>query len=116
VRALAVALLLCGCDPVWNLTAEVTSTDGAPLEGAAVVLTGCPEQNEHDLGIVAAMTDSAGEAFVGGLGCQYPETCAVTVAMPGFTTYQTTFVELCDGDVSDCHRSQTLGVVLEAIP
>lgn len=114
IRAALCALILCACDPVWHLDVTVQAVDGAPLVNAAVVLTGCPEQDTHDLGTVAAMTDRDGQAGVGGLGTAYPESCQITVAHPGFASFESSFLELCRGDVSDCDRGQSITVVLEA--
>ncbi len=106
-------LLASGCDPIWNLSVTVRSPANQPVQDAALVLTGCPDQDTHDLGTVAAMTDSNGEASVGGLGTEYPKTCAITVAKPGFRSHQSSFAELCKGDTSNCDRTQHVDVVLE---
>jgi hypothetical protein len=101
-RIAACALLPCACDPVWTFDVTVESSANAPLEGAALVLTGCPRQNEHDLGTVA--------------GWEYPGDCTVTVARPGFASYQTTFLDVCEGDTGACDRSQHLDLVLAPVP
>ena len=111
-RAATCALLLCACDPVWTVSVTVESPANEPLEGAALVLTGCPRQNEHDLGTLAAMTDLEGNASVGGLGIEYPGECTVTVARPSYATYQSTLLDLCEGDTDACDRSQHLDLVL----
>jgi len=94
----------------------VRSAAQEPVSDAALVLTGCPRQNDHDLGTVAAMTDSQGVAMVGGAGSEYPQECTITVARPGFLTYQSSFVELCNDDTSNCDRSQEIVIVLEPVP
>jgi len=105
-------VLLAACDPVWSLRVAVRSPDGAKLEKAALVLTRCEQQEEHDLGTVAALTDANGEALVGGLGDTLPESCEITVAKPGFKPYQSSFRKLCGGDTDHCDRSQHLDVEL----
>jgi len=116
-RALLVALCLCaGCDPVWSLRVTVRSPAHAALERAALVLTGCEDQKEHDLGTVAALTDEEGKAVVGGLGDALPRSCAITVAKPGYATYQSSFRELCGGDTDDCYRVRDLDVTLTPVP
>jgi hypothetical protein len=105
--------LLCvaACDPVWSLDARVESEAGDPLENATLVLTECPKQNTHDLGTLAQLTDTDGQASAGGLGWCYPP-CRVTIAKPGFQSVQFTFDEMCDGDRDDCDRVQSRTFVL----
>jgi hypothetical protein len=112
---LLAALALGGCDPVWTLEVTATAPDGEPLAGAALVLTDCPEQNSHDLGTLAALTDADGEAFVGGLGSTYPP-CDIAVAKPGYATWRSSFDQLCGGDRHDCHRARHLSLVLAPTP
>jgi hypothetical protein len=115
-RLIVCALLMAGCDPVWSLSVTVRSPSQEPLPDAALVLTGCPQQNDHDLGTVAALTDSQGVGTVGGAGSEYPQECTITVARPGFLTYQSSFAELCNDDTSNCDRGQEIVVVLEPVP
>jgi hypothetical protein len=115
IRVLGLLLFVAACDPVWSIGVTVRSPSGAGLTDAILVLTGCPNQNEHDLGTVAELTDAAGEARVGGLGTAYPE-CAVTIAKPGYVTQQLTFTELCKGNLEDCDRSQHLDIALQPEP
>lgn len=115
-RLIVCALFMAGCDPVWSLSVTVQSATNERLPDAVLVLTGCPEQNDHDLGTVATMTDSQGQATVAGAGWEYPQTCTLTVAKPGFRTYQSSFAELCNDDTSNCDRTQEIVVVLEHSP
>lgn len=100
----------CVCEPDGDAGA-VTGADGT-----AAILTGCPDQETHDLGTVAAMTDAQGNASVGGMGTEYPDSCAITVAKPGFRSYRSSFDELCHGDTGHCDRVQHVDVVLEPAP
>ena len=111
MRWLAI-IALAGCGtPVWSIRVKVTAPAGQPLADAVLVVTGCPRQNEHDLGTHAAMTDHRGEADIGAGGSQYPD-CTITIARPGYTTRQFTLNELCRGDRENCDRSQHVDVVL----
>lgn len=114
-RTLLLAFAVAGCDPVWHLNVKVRSPAGAPLEKAALMLTDCPSQNEHDLGTVTALTDANGEAGVGGLGTQYPP-CNVTIAKPGYVTQQTSFDQMCNNNREDCERVQTKTLTLQPQP
>lgn len=110
-----VLLGLAACDPVFHFQVQVEDPAGAAIEGAVLVLTDCPRQNEHSLGTLAAMTDEGGEASVGSTGTSLPP-CNVTVAKPGYFTQQFSFDELCGGNRDDCDRSQTMELVLEPTP
>ena len=114
-RTLFVLACLAGCDPVWQLNVTVKSPSGQPLEKAALMLTDCPRQNEHDSGTVVELTNGSGEAGVGGLGTEYPP-CNVTIAKPGYVTQQTSFDQLCNNNREDCDRSQTKTITLQPQP
>ena len=114
-RFLAIAVVLAGCDPVWQLNVQVRSPNGQPLEKAALMLTDCPDQNQHDLGTMTELTDKNGEAGVGGLGTEYPP-CSVTIAKPGYITQQTSFDQMCNGKREDCDRVQTKTITLQPQP
>lgn len=114
-RCVAALAVFAACDPVFNLQVQVTDPAGAPVEDAVLVLTGCPRQNQHALGTLAAMTDRAGHAAVGGTGTTFPP-CDVTVAKPGYRTRQFSFDELCHGDRESCDPIQAVDLVLEPSP
>jgi hypothetical protein len=111
----ALVLLVAGCDPVWQLNVQVRTPAGQPVEKAALILTDCPDQNQHDNGTVTELTDKNGEAGVGGLGWQYPP-CNVTIAKPGYITQQTSFDQICNGNRDDCERVQTKTITLQPQP
>jgi hypothetical protein len=115
VIAAGLVLALAGCDPVWGLNVSVRSPNGQPLEKTALILTDCPRQNEHDLGTVTQLTDTNGEAGVGGLGTAYPP-CNVTIAKPGYVTQRTSFDQICNGNREDCDRVQTKTITLQPQP
>lgn len=116
-RALGLFLVaaVAGCDPVWGLDVKVQSPAGQPIEKAALILTDCPDQNQHDNGSVAALTDKNGQAGVGGLGTEYPP-CNVTIARQGYITQQTSFDQMCNGKRGDCDRVQTRTITLQPQP
>jgi hypothetical protein len=115
VKRLILVFAVAGCDPVWQLQVKVRSPSDQPLEKAALMLTDCPRQNEHDLGTMTELTDASGEASVGGLGTEYPP-CNVTIAKPGYVTQQTSFDLLCNGNREDCDRAQTQTITLQPQP
>jgi hypothetical protein len=108
-------VVLAGCDPIWELDVEVRSPSGQPLDKAALILTGCPNQNEHDNGSVVSLTDDQGKGGVGGLGFEYPA-CDVTIAKPGYVTQQTSFDQICNGNRGDCYRVKTKKITLQPQP
>jgi len=114
-RALILAACITGCDPVWSYGVKVQSPAGQPIEKAALMLTDCPNQNEHDNGSVTALTDSKGEAEVGGLGTEFPK-CNITIAKPGYFTQQTSFDRLCNSNREDCYRVRTDAITLQPQP
>jgi hypothetical protein len=114
-RMLLLSVVLAGCDPVWGLDVQVRSPINQPLEKAALILTDCPKQNEHDLGTVVELTDKNGAAGVGGAGTEYPP-CNVTIAKPGYVTQQMSFDQLCNGNRDDCDRVQTTTITLQPQP
>jgi hypothetical protein len=115
VKRLLLVLVVAGCDPVWQLQVKVRSPTDQPLKKAALMLTDCPRQNEHDLGTMTELTNATGEASVGGLGTEYPP-CNVTIAKPGYVTQQTSFDVLCNGNREDCDRVQTQTITLQPQP
>jgi hypothetical protein len=115
IRLVALVALLTGCDPIWQLNVNVRSPAGDPLDHAALILTDCPNQNQHDNGSMVSISDAGGEAGVGGLGTEYPK-CNVTIAKPGYITQQTSFDQICNGKREDCDRVQTKTITLQPQP
>jgi hypothetical protein len=108
--AIAIAFLA-GCDPVWSVRARVRSPDGAAVPRAAMALT-CGPADTSRTGL-AALTDDAGQAELGGLGDELPKGCTLTVAKPGYRTERFTFEQLCaPKPIASCYRIRELTVAL----
>ena len=114
-RLVVLVGLLTGCDPIWQLNVNVQTPAGEPIEKAALILTECPDQNEHPDGSVVSLTDAKGEGGVAGMGFDYPM-CTVTIAKPGYITQQTSFDQICNGKREDCYRVKTKTIVLQPQP
>jgi hypothetical protein len=83
--ALVSALLLAGCDPVWNVDVTVTDDHGAALDGAAVTLT-CPGAASP---YERATTDAKGRTSFGGVGGpsgpgKFATACTVAASKTGY--------------------------------
>jgi hypothetical protein len=90
-RALiALALLLCACDPAWFVRVDVRGPDNRPIEGAAVGLI-CP--GPMRAASQATHSGPAGVAEMGSVG--YFPACDVSVAAPGYETLIIRHDEMC---------------------
>jgi hypothetical protein len=106
-RAALVALVLAGCDPVWQVHTKVKDPSGAVITGASLALT-CPDARGY-----AALTDDHGDAYVGGIGAELPGKCTIVVSDPGRRSYRITLEEQCaPHKVENCWRVRNIEVVL----
>jgi hypothetical protein len=102
-------LLLCACDPAWNVHATVRDPQNQPVAGATVAVA-CPAGIE--LGAVAR-TDARGSAVVGRMGAEIPPGCDVFVVKPGYRAQRIRYGDLCPAGAGECPRVFSYQLVLE---
>jgi hypothetical protein len=93
--ALALLLLLGGCDPGWKIEGTVIDSSGAPIAGATVVLTfpGPPGSGPASETVV---TDPAGRFQFGGVsGASTSSKGSLAISKTGFTTKTITATDAC---------------------
>jgi hypothetical protein len=110
IRALIVVACFAACDPVWGVEVHVIDVAGAPIVNASLALVDCPDQHEHSNGAYTSLTDERGDAAVTGVGYMPP--CDIVVAAPGTVAFETSFDEICGGNLDDCDPIPHLDVTL----
>ena len=109
MRAAIVLVLLAGCDPIWNVKAQLRDPSSRPIADATLAVACRDDSLWHGH---AERSDAQGVASVGDLGGRFPVGCDVFVAKPGFRTHRIRYYDLCPNGADHCDRVFAFDLVL----
>jgi hypothetical protein len=87
---MASVITLCGCDPAFQMEGTVSTSAGAPIAGAHVMV----ECMGDSRATIEATSNAAGQ-FQGGAIGWLPATCGIRVSAPHRANYVTPIMKVC---------------------